>query len=79
MIEGESDISAMLWILVGTYLQGLPGNGALLFLPMAQLSVGFEMDQFCIVFLLLYPTEQGEEMPLDPVNHILSWIVYFMK
>lgn len=71
MIEPESDIPTMLWIFLGTYSQGLPENDALLFLPMEQLSVGCEMDQFCIVFLLLYPMEQRKEMSLDPVNHIL--------
>lgn len=71
MIEAEGDVSTLLWIFVGTYLPGLPGNDALSFLPMEQLLVGYEMGQFCIVSLLLYLTEQGQEMPLDPVKHIL--------
>lgn len=53
-------------------LQGQPENGVLWCQQTERLSVGSEMDQYCIVFLLLYLTERRKET----VQVLISLIVY---
>lgn len=62
--------------IAGMYLQGQPGNGALWYLQMEQLLVGYAMAVNCTDFPLLYPMVPEQ---LDLVNPIVYSTAYSMR